>query len=163
MIDKHCTPAHVFCVSSNPAFPPRAGKPPSGANWIHEIKHDGYRLMVRRDPVGIRPITRRGNDWTDRFPLVIEAVNYLNHSTLDRGSPVGVPIQIGCPARVETLRRELLHSLGRGGRKLQGHDGVIGFHPHLGAGRRSLSLLQLLETVGRDSPRSTRGGSLYSR
>ena len=44
---------------------------PSGANWIHEIKHDGYWLMVRRDPVGIRLITRRGNDWSDRFPLVV--------------------------------------------------------------------------------------------
>ena len=33
--------------------------------------------MARRDPVGIRLITRRGNDWSDRFPLVIEAVNHL--------------------------------------------------------------------------------------
>ena len=33
--------------------------------------------MARRDPVGIRLITRRGNDWTDRFPLVVEAVNHL--------------------------------------------------------------------------------------
>jgi hypothetical protein len=31
----------------------------------------------RRDPVGIRLITRRGNDWTIRFPLVVEAVNHL--------------------------------------------------------------------------------------
>ena len=43
----------------------------------YEIKHDGYRLMARRDSVGIRLITRRGNDWSDRFPLVIEAVNHL--------------------------------------------------------------------------------------
>jgi bifunctional non-homologous end joining protein LigD len=42
-----------------------------------EIKHDGHRLMARRDPVGIRLITRRGNDWTTRFPLVIETVNHL--------------------------------------------------------------------------------------
>ena len=34
--------------------------------------------MARRDPVGIRLITRRGNDWTTRFPLVVEAVNHLN-------------------------------------------------------------------------------------
>jgi bifunctional non-homologous end joining protein LigD len=47
------------------------------SNWIHEIKHDGYRLMARRDPVGIRLITRRGNDWSDRFLLVVEAVNHL--------------------------------------------------------------------------------------
>jgi bifunctional non-homologous end joining protein LigD len=55
-----------------------ADKPPSGSNWIHEIKHDGFRLMARRDPVGIRLITRRGNDWTQRYPLVVEAVNHLN-------------------------------------------------------------------------------------
>ena len=33
--------------------------------------------MARRDPVGIRLITRRGNDWTQRYPLVVEAVNHL--------------------------------------------------------------------------------------
>ena len=54
-----------------------ADKLPSGSNWIHEIKHDGFRLMVRRDPVGIRLITREGNDWTTRYPLVVEAVNHL--------------------------------------------------------------------------------------
>src|SRR3954465_7436115 len=52
-------------------------RPPSGSNWIHEIKHDGYRLMAQRDSVGIRLITRRGNDWSARFPLVVEAVNHL--------------------------------------------------------------------------------------
>jgi bifunctional non-homologous end joining protein LigD len=56
---------------------PSVPRTPSGANWIHEIKHDGFRLMVRRDPVGIRLITRRGNDWTNRYPLVVEAVNHL--------------------------------------------------------------------------------------
>ena len=60
-----------------PCLPSPADKPPSGSNWIHEIKHDGYRLMARRDPVGIRLITRRGNDWTNRYPLVMEAVNHL--------------------------------------------------------------------------------------
>ena len=60
-----------------PCLPSPADKPPSGANWIHEIKHDGYRLMARRDPVGIRLLTRRGNDWADRYPLIVEAVNHL--------------------------------------------------------------------------------------
>jgi len=50
---------------------------PTGANWIHEIKHDGFRLMARRDPVGIRLITRGGHDWSARYPLVVEAVNHL--------------------------------------------------------------------------------------
>jgi bifunctional non-homologous end joining protein LigD len=63
--------------SFEPCLPSPADKPPSGSNGIHEIKHDGYRLMGRRDPVGIRLITRRGDDWTTRYPLVAEAVNHL--------------------------------------------------------------------------------------
>src|ERR1700716_2786797 len=60
-----------------PCLPSPADPPPSGSNWIHEIKDDGSGLMARRDPVGIRLITRRGNDWTTRFPLIVEAVNHL--------------------------------------------------------------------------------------
>ena len=60
-----------------PCLPSPADKPPSGSNWIYEIKHDGYRLMARRDPVGIRLLTRNGDDWASRFPLVVEAVNHL--------------------------------------------------------------------------------------
>ena len=60
-----------------PCLPSTADQPPSGPEWIHEIKHDGYRLMARRDSAGIHLITRRGNDWSDRFPLVVEAVNHL--------------------------------------------------------------------------------------
>jgi ATP-dependent DNA ligase len=60
-----------------PCLPSPADRRPSGSNWIHEIKHDGYRLMARRDSVGIRLLTRRGHDWSGRFPLVVEAVNFL--------------------------------------------------------------------------------------
>src|SRR4051794_24514822 len=60
-----------------PCLPSPADRPPSGTNWIHEIKHDGYRLMARRDSIGIRLITRRGNDRSVRFPQVVEAMNHL--------------------------------------------------------------------------------------
>jgi ATP-dependent DNA ligase len=33
-----------------PCLPSPADKPPSSSNWIHEIKHDGYRFTARRDP-----------------------------------------------------------------------------------------------------------------
>jgi bifunctional non-homologous end joining protein LigD len=46
---------------------------PSGPAWVHEIKHDSYRLMVRRTANGVRIKTRRGSDWTDRFPLIVGA------------------------------------------------------------------------------------------
>jgi hypothetical protein len=60
-----------------PCLPSPADKPPSGSSWIHEIKHDGFRLMARRDPVGIRLVTRNGHDWAGRYPLVVAAVNHL--------------------------------------------------------------------------------------
>ena len=60
-----------------PCLPSPAEKPPSGPGWVHEIKHDGYRLMARRDPVGIRLLTRNGYDWSPRYPLIVEAVNHL--------------------------------------------------------------------------------------
>ena len=60
-----------------PCLPSAADKPPSGSVWIHEIKHDGYRLMARREPVGIRLLTRNGHDWAARYPLIVEAVNLL--------------------------------------------------------------------------------------
>jgi bifunctional non-homologous end joining protein LigD len=37
---------------------------------VHEIKHDGYRLIVRRDGKAVRLFTRRGHDWTDRYPAI---------------------------------------------------------------------------------------------
>jgi bifunctional non-homologous end joining protein LigD len=58
-----------------PCLPSAAERPPSGPDWVHEIKHDGYRLMARRDPVGIRLLTRNGHDWAPRYPLIVEAVN----------------------------------------------------------------------------------------
>ena len=60
-----------------PCLPTRADKAPSSANWIHEIKHDGFRMMVRRDAAGVRLLTRNGIDWTTRFPLIAEAAAAL--------------------------------------------------------------------------------------
>jgi bifunctional non-homologous end joining protein LigD len=60
-----------------PCLPLSADQPPTGPNWIHEIKHDGFRLLARRDPVGIRLLTRNGHDWSPRYPAIVEAVNHL--------------------------------------------------------------------------------------
>jgi bifunctional non-homologous end joining protein LigD len=46
-----------------------AQPPPSGPLWFHEIKFDGYRLMVRRGGARVRCFTRNGHDWADRFPV----------------------------------------------------------------------------------------------
>jgi bifunctional non-homologous end joining protein LigD len=60
-----------------PCIPTRAGKPPAGPGWVHEIKHDGYRLIVRRDGPAVRLFTRRGYDWTDRYPAIASAAAKL--------------------------------------------------------------------------------------
>jgi ATP-dependent DNA ligase len=81
--DSTLRPGHLHTLGDalriHPALPGVAPPTdrPSDSNWIHEIKHDGYRMMARRDPVGIRLITRNGHDWTERYPLVVEAMNHL--------------------------------------------------------------------------------------
>ena len=62
---------------TEPCLPSPAKAPPSGPDWIHEIKHDGFRIMARRDSAGVRLITRNGNDFTKRFPLAAAAVAAL--------------------------------------------------------------------------------------
>jgi bifunctional non-homologous end joining protein LigD len=57
-----------------PCQPSAANKPPSGPGWLHEIKHDGYRMFARRDADRVRLITRNGFDCAARYPLVVKAV-----------------------------------------------------------------------------------------
>src|SRR5258706_9965201 len=56
-----------------PCIPTRGTKVPAGPEWLHEIKHDGYRLIVQREGKRVRLFTRNGDDWTDRYPLIVEA------------------------------------------------------------------------------------------
>jgi bifunctional non-homologous end joining protein LigD len=60
-----------------PCLPSRSAAPPSGPDWIHEIKHDGFRIMARRDARGVRLFSRNGYDFRDRFPLIVEAIEAL--------------------------------------------------------------------------------------
>jgi bifunctional non-homologous end joining protein LigD len=65
----------------DPCQPSTASKPPSGRGWLHEIKHDGYRLMAKRSDKRVRLYTRNGNDWSELFPAVVTAVERLNISS----------------------------------------------------------------------------------
>jgi bifunctional non-homologous end joining protein LigD len=60
-----------------PCLPSPAKVPPSGPGWLHEIKHDGFRIMARRDSAGVRLITRNANDFTHRFPFIEMAIKSL--------------------------------------------------------------------------------------
>jgi bifunctional non-homologous end joining protein LigD len=58
-----------------------ADQPPTGDNWLFELKFDGYRMLSRierrRNRTDVRILTRAGNDWTDRFRAQAEALNVL--------------------------------------------------------------------------------------
>jgi bifunctional non-homologous end joining protein LigD len=65
-----------------PCIPTRASKPPVGPQWIHEIKHDGYRLIARKRDGRVRLFTRRGFDWTERYPRISAAVAALRPASV---------------------------------------------------------------------------------
>ncbi len=59
-----------------PCLPTDAKTPRSGPEWLHEVKHDGYRIMARRDD-RVRLYTRRGFDWAKRYPRIVKAMQSL--------------------------------------------------------------------------------------
>jgi bifunctional non-homologous end joining protein LigD len=50
-----------------PCLPTNAPQPPSGEEWLHEIKHDGFRVIARMDGKRVKLYSRPGNDLTYRF------------------------------------------------------------------------------------------------
>jgi bifunctional non-homologous end joining protein LigD len=64
-----------------PCIPTRGTKVPSGPDWFHEIKHDGYRLIVHREGKRVRLLTRRGYDWSDRYPLITQTALRLRKTS----------------------------------------------------------------------------------
>jgi ATP-dependent DNA ligase len=65
-----------------PCLPTKALHPPSSELWLHEIKHDGFRVIARKDGNHVRLYSRSGNDLTGRFPLIVEAIAALSSRTL---------------------------------------------------------------------------------
>jgi bifunctional non-homologous end joining protein LigD len=55
-----------------------SAEPPEDHGWIHEIRHDGFRTLLRIDRGDIRAFTRGGHDWSDKYGRVSEACRKLN-------------------------------------------------------------------------------------
>ena len=60
-----------------PCLPTKAQQPPTGDAWLHKIKHDGFRVVARKDSGRVRLCSRPGNDLTNRFPLIVESLARL--------------------------------------------------------------------------------------
>jgi bifunctional non-homologous end joining protein LigD len=50
---------------------------PEGDEWVHEVKYDGYRLHIALEDGVARALTRKGEDWSQRFPTLVAAAQAL--------------------------------------------------------------------------------------
>jgi bifunctional non-homologous end joining protein LigD len=57
-----------------PCLPSKTDKLPSGSEWLHEIKHDGFRVIARKTGAQVKLYSRPGNELTYRFPLIVETL-----------------------------------------------------------------------------------------
>ena len=64
-------------VFLDPCLGSLCDRTPTGPKWVHEIKHDGYRIQARVDGARARLLTRKGLDWSDRFPNIVPVVTRL--------------------------------------------------------------------------------------
>src|SRR3954468_858888 len=90
-------------------LPTRGTKVPTGPDWIHEIKYDGYRMLVARKHKRVRLFSRNGHDWTARYPWIVEAAlkNRQKHFVID-GEAVLLGVdafRISMVCTLDTLRR----------------------------------------------------------
>jgi bifunctional non-homologous end joining protein LigD len=58
-------------------------RPPAGEGWIHEIKFDGYRIQMRVENGEVTLKTRKGLDWTAKWPAIVEAASALPDCIID--------------------------------------------------------------------------------
>jgi bifunctional non-homologous end joining protein LigD len=68
---------HPRVTMLEPSLPRPAKQPPAEPGWIHEIKHDGFRILARREADRIRLYTRNGYDFTERYPKIVGALESL--------------------------------------------------------------------------------------
>lgn len=61
-----------------PIVPVLVKEVPTGPNWLHEIKYDGYRMQARIQKGKVRMLSRNGLDWTARFGPVVKALKQLD-------------------------------------------------------------------------------------
>jgi bifunctional non-homologous end joining protein LigD len=92
-----------------PCLPTKTDKLPSGSEWLHEIKHDGFRVIARKQGAQVRLYSRPGNDLTYRFPLIVETLARLrSRSCIIDGEAVacddGQPRVDGLSGRFRTIQ-----------------------------------------------------------
>jgi ATP-dependent DNA ligase len=60
-----------------PCLPTLSRTVPSGASWVYELRHDGFRFICRRDGDRARVFSRGGHDWSKQLPAIVAAMQAL--------------------------------------------------------------------------------------
>ena len=74
-----CNILHPMRSTFQPCLPTSGKTVPATSAWLHEVKYDGYRLIVARDGDRVRLFTRNGHDWSGRYPWIVEAARKNRH------------------------------------------------------------------------------------
>jgi bifunctional non-homologous end joining protein LigD len=91
-----------------PCLPTKTDKLPSGSQWLHEIKHDGFRIIARKNGAQVRLYSRPGNDLTRRFPLIVETLARLRSRTcIIDGEAVAEEVHLRAYDSVDEARASL--------------------------------------------------------
>jgi bifunctional non-homologous end joining protein LigD len=102
-------------LAAGPPLPPQLASPaahaPAGADWVHEIKYDGYRVLCDVRGGAARLWTRNGKDWTERFPAVAVALARLDVRNALLDAEIAV-LDTGGRTSFSALQRYLTESRG---------------------------------------------------
>jgi hypothetical protein len=93
-----------------PCLPTKTASLPSGSQWVHEIKHDGFRIIARKNGSQVRLYSRPGNDLTYRFPLIVDALA-PGHTNNRRQSPDSACVSWTKEAKLCPISRKAGRSL----------------------------------------------------
>src|SRR5262245_61670034 len=75
-------PLNAPAAFIHPCQPVRAKQPPTGPGWVHELKHDGYRLQIHVRDGRVRLFTMNGADWSKRYPRIVEEATRIKGSAV---------------------------------------------------------------------------------
>src|SRR6476661_6059696 len=96
-------PLNAPAAFIRPCLPTVAQEPPRGPGWLHELKHDGYRLQIHVRDARVRLFTMNGADWTKRYPRIVEEAARLR-------APLIIDAEVVCLDQKGVPDFEALHS-----------------------------------------------------
>jgi hypothetical protein len=82
MLWRSLSPVRHTAGFIEPCLPTLGQTVPSGPQWAYEIKHDGYRFICRMEGNRVRVFSRRGNNYTDRVPRIVDTLARLPASSV---------------------------------------------------------------------------------